>query len=52
LVLAGATMFASCHRSSIPEGLNTPVGTTNLTIRGAAQNAGRGNTIILDVVVH
>jgi sugar lactone lactonase YvrE len=52
LVLAGATMFASCHHSSIPEGLNTPVGTTNLTIRGAAQNAGRGNTIILDVVVH
>ena len=52
LVLAGATMFASCHHTSIPDGLNTPVGTTNLTIRGAAQNAGRGNTIILDVVAH
>ena len=53
LLLACATVFlGGCHHSSIPEGLNTPVGTTNLTIRGAAQNAGRGNTIILDVVAH
>jgi sugar lactone lactonase YvrE len=53
LLLACATVFlGGCHHTSIPEGLNTPVGTTNLTIRGAAQNAGRGNTIILDVVAH
>ena len=53
LLLACAMVFlGGCHHSSIPEGLNTPVGTTNLTIRGAAQNAGRGNTIILDVVAH
>ncbi|HKN60420.1 MAG TPA: choice-of-anchor D domain-containing protein [Candidatus Acidoferrales bacterium] len=53
LLLACATVFlGGCHHSSIPEGLSTPVGTTNLTIRGAAQNAGRGNTIILDVVAH
>ncbi len=53
LLLACATVFlGGCHHTSIPEGLNTPVGATNLTIRGAAQNAGRGNTIILDVVAH
>jgi sugar lactone lactonase YvrE len=53
LLLACATVFlGGCHHTAIPEGLNTPVGTTNLTIRGAAQNAGRGNTIILDVVAH
>jgi hypothetical protein len=53
LTLVCAALFLSgCHHSSIPPGLNTPVGATNLTIRGTAQNSGSGNTIILDVVAH
>lgn len=53
LVIAGtATFLTACHHSAIQAGLNTPLGATNITIRGTAQNAGRGNTIILDVVAH
>lgn len=52
LVACVAVFLGGCHHSSIQPGLNTPVGATNLTIQGTAQNAGRGNTIILDVVAH
>ena len=38
-----------CKHHSVPSNLNTPVGTTNLTIQATAQNAGRGITIILAV---
>jgi len=53
LVLIGCTaILSSCHHSAIPRSLNTPTGVTNLTVQGEAQNAARGNTIILDVVPH
>jgi hypothetical protein len=52
LVAYAALFLGACHHSTIQAGLSTPVGTTSLTIRGTAQNAGRGNTIILDVVAH
>ncbi len=42
-------VIAGCKHSSVPANLNTPVGTTNLTIQATAQNAGRGITIILAV---
>ena len=45
-------VLGACKHSSIQPGLNTPVGVTNLTINSSAQNAARGNTIILDVVAH
>lgn len=51
-MMCGISVFVACKHSSIQPGLNTPVGTKNLTIQGTAQNAGRGNTIILDVVAH
>lgn len=41
--------LAGCKGHSVPTNLNTPVGTTNLTIQATAQNAGRGITIILAV---
>ena len=52
LVAYAALFLGACHHNTIQAGLNTPVGTTSLTVRGTAQNAGRGNTIILDVVAH
>jgi sugar lactone lactonase YvrE len=42
--------LGGCKHHSVPANLNTPAGATNLTVQGAAQNAGRGITIILDVV--
>lgn len=52
VIACTATFLTACHHSAIQPGLNTPLGETNVTIRGTAQNAGRGNTIILDVVAH
>jgi sugar lactone lactonase YvrE len=51
LLTACAFVFlAGCKHHAVPANLNTPAGTTNLTIQATAQNAGRGVTIILDVV--
>lgn len=41
--------LGGCKHHSVPTNLNTPVGTTSLTIQATAQNAGRGITIILAV---
>lgn len=41
--------LAGCKHYSVPTNLNTPVGTTSLTIQATAQNSGRGITIILAV---
>jgi sugar lactone lactonase YvrE len=50
LLVCGIAWLGGCKKHSIPPGLNTPAGSTNLTIQGTAQNAGRGITITLDVV--
>ena len=42
--------LSGCKHHSVPANLNTPAGVTNLIVQGTAQNAGRGITIILDVV--
>ena len=42
--------LSGCKHHSVSASLNTPAGTTNLIVQGTAQNAGRGITIILDVV--
>lgn len=52
LVFGAAALLAGCHHTAIPASVSTPIGTTNLTIQAGAQNAGRGTTIILDVVTH
>jgi len=52
LAVGAAVLMAGCKKHSVPTNLNTPIGVTNLTIQGGAQNAGRGVTIILDVVAH
>lgn len=49
LAISGAAILAGCKHYSVPANLNTPPGSTTMTIHGAAQNAGRGVTIILDV---
>lgn len=51
-LLAACAMasLGGCKKHSVPDALNTPAGETNLTIQGSAQSAGRGVTIILDVV--
>jgi len=41
--------LAGCKHSGVPADLNTPAGSTTMTVQGSAQNAGRGVTIILDV---
>jgi len=43
-------MINGCKSPPIPIGLNTPAGSTNMIVTGTAQNAGRGASIILDVV--
>ena len=50
LVSCGFVLLAGCKHSSVPANLNTPVGSTSMTVQGTAQNSGRGVTIILDVV--
>jgi len=50
LSVCAAGLLAGCKRHSVPATLNTPAGITNLVIQGGAQNAGRGTTVILDVV--
>jgi sugar lactone lactonase YvrE len=50
--LLSACAFAAlggCKHHSVPANLNTPTGTTSLTVQATAQNAGRGITIILAV---
>lgn len=49
LALSGFACLAGCKHASVPSDLNTPPGTTTMTVQGSAQNAGRGVTIILDV---
>lgn len=49
LVISGVALLAGCKHHSVPANLNTPPGSTTMTIHGSAQNAGRGVTIILDV---
>jgi len=50
LLICGVAWLSGCKKSSVPASLNTPAGSTTLTIQGTAQNAGRGITITLDVV--
>jgi hypothetical protein len=50
LVACALLLFAGCKHSSVPANLNTPTGSTSMTVQGTAQNSGRGVTIILDVV--
>lgn len=52
LILSAVLFLSACKKSPIQPGLNTPVGISNLTIQGSAQNAARGNSIILDVIAH
>lgn len=51
VLLAGCfAVLGGCKGHSVPANTNTPAGSTNLIIQGTAQNAGRGITIVLDVV--
>jgi sugar lactone lactonase YvrE len=49
LATSGLLFLGGCKHHSVPADLNTPPGSTTMTIQGSAQNAGRGVTIILDV---
>lgn len=50
LLIASALAFlGGCKHHSVPANLNTPPGSTTMTVHGSAQNAGRGVTIVLDV---
>ncbi|MGH9734654.1 MAG: choice-of-anchor D domain-containing protein [Candidatus Acidiferrales bacterium] len=49
LAISGVAFLAGCKHYSVPASLNTPPGSTTMTIHASAQNAGRGVTIILDV---
>jgi sugar lactone lactonase YvrE len=42
--------IGGCKSPAIQPGLNTPAGSTNMIVQGTSQNAGRGVSIILDVV--
>jgi DNA-binding beta-propeller fold protein YncE len=42
--------LGGCKSAAVQPGSNTPAGSTNMIVQGSAQNAGRGASIVLDVV--